>query len=311
MADRLRGPAKNRAFRCRKRRRVAGSERAPFAAFRSTLRFSLYAGLLAGVLLSGSGTTRAADTESIAPDQQAVIDKIVRQFWPQRPGVTDLYYLGFAGDGQQRVFRREALLGERMFGWRMGTAVRALQLINDRDDHESYPIASTAGLRYALERIGAAMDAKDDVLVLWLTSHGGPQNGIHVFNNEPRLDTDLTPADVRSALDASGIQWRIVIVSACFAGTFIEPLKSDTTAIITAADAFHTSFGCADNRDLTYFGEAFYRDALPAASTLREAFETARREITLREKAERERPSNPQAFFGPLMESKLAAPLLR
>lgn len=269
-------------------------------------RAARYAGLVAGVLLSGLGVARGADTaESISPEQQAVVDNVVRQFWPQRPGVTDLYYLGFAGDGQQRVFRRESLLGERMFGWRMGTAVRAVQLINDRDDHDSYAIASTAGLRYALARIGAAMDPKDDVLVLWLTSHGGPQTGIHLFNNEPRLDTDLSPADVRSALDASGIQWRIVIVSACFAGIFIEPLKTDTTAIITAADAFHTSFGCADNRELTYFGEAFLRDSMPRATSLQGAFDQARQDIAAREVTERINPSNPQMWVGPAMAKKL------
>jgi len=283
MAGSLRGPAKNRAFRC----------------------FFLFAGLLAGVLLSGSGVTRAADSESISPDQQAAIDKVVRQFWPQRSGTTDLYFLGFGGDGQQRVFRREALLGERIFGWRMGTATRALQLINDRDDHESFPIASTAGLRYALARIGSAMDPKNDVLVLWLTSHGGPATGLHVFNNEPRIDTDLAPADVRSALDASGVQWRIVIVSACFAGIFIEPLKSDTTAIITAADSTHTSFGCADNRELTYFGEAFLRDAMPKATSLQAAFGQARKDIAEREAAERIMPSNPQMWVGASMAKKL------
>jgi hypothetical protein len=282
MAGSLRGPAKNRAL----------------------LRVCLYAGLLAGVLLSGLGVARA-DTESITPDQQDVIDKVVHRFWPQRPGATDFYFVGFAGDGAQRVFRREALLGERIFGWRMGTATRALQLINDRDDHESFAIASAAGLRYALLRIGAAMDPKDDVLVLWLTSHGGPDTGLHVFNTVPRLDTDLAPSGVRSALDDSGIKWRIVIVSACFAGIFIEPLKSDTTAIITAADSTHTSFGCADNRDLTYFGEAFLRDAMPKATSLQAAFEQARKGIAEREAAERIMPSNPQMWVGASMAKKL------
>jgi hypothetical protein len=266
--------------------------------------FCCRAGLLAGVLLSGLGVSRA-DTESISPDQRDLVDKAVRQFWPQRPGATDLYYVGFAGDGAQRVFRREALVGERIFGWRMGTATRAVQLINDRDDHESFAVANTTGLRYALARVGAAMDPKDDVLVLWLTSHGAPATGLRVFNNVPRLDTDLAPSDVRSALDDSGIRWRIVIVSACFAGIFIEPLKSDTTAIITAADATHTSFGCADNRDLTYFGEAFLRDAMPKATSLQAAFDEARKAIAERELAERIPPSSPQMWIGTSMAKKL------
>ena len=48
-----------------------------------------------------------------------------------------------------------------------------------------------------------------------------------------------------------------------------------------AAD--RSSFGCSDDTDLTYFGEAFYRDALPKGCHLREAFETARAAIKQRE----------------------------
>ena len=96
------------------------------------------------------------------------------------------------------------------------------------------------------------------------------------------------------------------MVSACYAGSFIAPVADIRTVVITAASKSRPSFGCGADRDLTYFGEAFYRDAMPKAPSLREAFEAARRDITAREKAERERPSNPQGYFGPLMESKLA-----
>jgi hypothetical protein len=58
-------------------------------------------------------------------------------------------------------------------------------------------------------------------------------------------------------------------------------------------------------RDLTFFGEAFYRDAMAGARTLRGAFEIARRTITTREQEEGVWPSNPQSYFGPMMESKL------
>jgi hypothetical protein len=49
---------------------------------------------------------------------------------------------------------------------------------------------------------------------------------------------------------------------------------------------------------MTYFGEAFYRDALPDAKTLQEAFERAKAAIAVREQKEHETPSEPQAFFG-------------
>jgi hypothetical protein len=205
------------------------------------------------------------------------------------------------------VFRREALLGQRIFADRLGTGPRSLELINDYQDRESFPLATQVSLRYALSETGRVMDPNEDVLMLLLTSHGSREGGIYIRNGVASMATDLPPMDVRSALDDSGIKWRIVIVSACYSGIFVEPLKTDTTAIITAADSTHTSFGCADDRDLTYFGEAFLRDAMPKAATLQAAFELARQDIAERERAEKLTPSNPQLWVGASMAKKLAA----
>ena len=246
------------------------------------------------------------DAEATFYDQPGLIDESLRKLAPERPGVTDLYYVGFAGDGDQRVFRREALLGQQVFAARMGTGSRSLELVNDREARTDFPLATVTGLRYALSGIGRIMDPKEDILVLFLTSHGSREGGIFVRTGVTPIDNDLPPDDVRSALDDAGIRWRIVIVSACYAGVFVEPLKSDTTMVITAADALHTSFGCEDDRNLTYFGEAFLRDSLSRAPSLEAAFEQARREIAERETREKLTPSDPQMWVGASMSRKLA-----
>ena len=99
----------------------------------------------------------------------------------------------------------------------------------------------------------------------------------------------------------------MIIISACYAGGFIDALKNSHTIVITAAAADRTSFGCSNDRDLTYFGEAFFRDALPEARSLRDAFERAKSAIALREHREHVDASKPQAYFGAELESKLAA----
>jgi hypothetical protein len=99
----------------------------------------------------------------------------------------------------------------------------------------------------------------------------------------------------------------VIIISACYAGGFLQPLSDPQTIVITAAAADRTSFGCSNDRDLTYFGEAFYRDALPVAGSLRAAFETAKAAIAARERREHVTPSNPQAYFGKDMEAKLSS----
>ncbi|MEJ0036254.1 MAG: C13 family peptidase [Gammaproteobacteria bacterium] len=250
-------------------------------------------------------TPSSQEAEAIFFDQSGFVSEALDRLEPQRPGVTDLYYVGFAGDGYQRVFRREALFSQRVFADRLGTGPRSLELINDYEDRESFPLATLVALRYALSGIGKEMDPKEDVLVLFLTSHGSREGGISVRNGVSTIDSDLPPDDVRSALDDAGIRWRIVIVSACYSGVFVEPLKSDTTMILTAADSQNTSFGCADDRELTYFGEAFLRDSLPKAPSLPAAFEHAREEIAVREKQEKLTPSNPQMWVGASMAKKL------
>jgi hypothetical protein len=245
-------------------------------------------------------------TESTLFDQPIRISEVVEGLEPERPGVTDVFFVGFAGDGSQRVFRREVLFGQEAFARQMGSGKRSIALINDYQDRIAYPLATATGLRYSLELLGQRMNRDEDVLVLFLASHGSRESGISVQNGILPLN-DVGPDEVQRALDASGIKWRIIIVSACYAGVFIEPLKSDTTVVITAADPDHNSFGCADDRDLTYFGEEFLRDALPVAPSLEEAFQTARVEIERRERAEKKTPSNPQIHVGDAIREKLAA----
>ena len=247
------------------------------------------------------------DAESILFDQADRISDAVDATAPERPGITDTYFVGFAGWGRQKVFRNEALFGEHVFAKRFNTGRRSVELINDRRDRDTYPLATVSGLRYTLQLLGDKMDKEEDMLVLLLTSHGSRETGIAVQNGDLPLN-DLEPDELRSALDDSGIKWRIVIVSACYSGVFVEPLKSDSTLVITAADADHTSFGCADDRDLTYFGEAFLRDSLPASPTIEAAFAKARDLIAAREKQEKLTPSHPQMFVGPAIRQKLALP---
>jgi hypothetical protein len=97
------------------------------------------------------------------------------------------------------------------------------------------------------------------------------------------------------------------VISACYSGGFIEPLKNDHTMVITAADATHTSFGCGNQYDYTYFGEAFFDKALRHTYSFTEAFDTARTSIAAREVSEKLTASNPQLYAPPAMKAKLKA----
>jgi hypothetical protein len=246
----------------------------------------------------------SAETEPLLYDQPARIAAAVERVIPEEQGTPGVYFLGFAGDGDQAIFKREALFAQSVFTDHFGSGDRSVELINDVEDRDSYPLATVSGLQQALKLLASRMDVEQDVLVLTLTSHGS-REGIAVTNGSLPL-LQLGPADLRQALDDSGIKWRVLVVSACYSGVFLEPLKTDTTMIVTASDAEHSSFGCADDRDLTYFGEAFLKDSVPGTATLEEAFKRAAGLIQQREAAEHLAHSNPQFYAGPGIRQKLA-----
>src|SRR5208282_5601931 len=109
---------------------------------------------------------------------------------------------------------------------------------------------------------------------------------------------------------SEGIKNRVVIVSACYAGIFVPPLADDSTIVLAAAGPKNTSFGCAPERDWTYFGDALFHQSLQPGTDFMQAFDHARVLISGWELMDHVTPSNPEAHFGPALVEKLK-PLFR
>jgi hypothetical protein len=255
---------------------------------------------------AAEGGDSHADAETVLFEQPKRIDQALATIRSEDSPDPKGFFLGFAGVGEQKVFAQEIGLASRVLSERYGMENRALALLNDERDLQRAPLASVSGLKYALRGLAARMNLDRDVLFLVISSHGASEPAIAVSNSDLPLN-DMTDEDLAQGLSDSGIKWRVIIISACYAGGFIDALKNPRTIVITAAAADRTSFGCSNDRDLTYFGEAFFRDALPEARSLRDAFERAKTAIALRERREHVDASKPQAYFGAEMEAKLAA----
>jgi hypothetical protein len=261
--------------------------------------------LLSWILIAASVGARAQGTVDAVQAQRALIDGQVARFNSEPDPRGRVYFLGFAGVGEERVFTEEIKLAEKRVGEKYGSSSRSVLLLNDRRDLTTWPLASESSLRYALREIARVMNRDEDVLFLALSSHGS--RGAISVSNTGMVEQGLSARTLAKLLEESGIRWRVIVVSACFSGSFVKPLANNHTIVITAASKNRTSFGCSDQRDLTYFGEAFYRDAMSHSTYLRVAFEAARTDIRQRELAEDFLPSQPQGYFGPLMEEKLRA----
>ena len=264
-----------------------------------------------GVWMARDDDAEASDesvrtaAEELLFTQAARIDAAVDAIEPSFAGSPTVFFVGFAGYAEQRVFAEEIQLAARVVGERYGSEKRSIFLINDRRSLDAQPLASLTALRHALRSLARKMNTERDVLFLALSSHGDVDTLI--VSHGALMLQDLAAADLAAALRESGIKWRVIVISACHAGSFVDELRNPNTIVITASAADKTSFGCSDERFLTYFGEAFYPDALPGAKSLRDAFETAKADIGAREKREDiEEASDPQASFGEAIERHLA-----
>jgi hypothetical protein len=219
-------------------------------------------------------------------------------------GATNVYALGIAGWAGQDVFLKELDGALAVMGGVLPIRGRTLRLVNHRETLDSVPIANQRNFAAAVHAIGSVMHKDTDVLLLLMTSHGEP--GGFGLRLPSEIVSELTPQAVAAALEREGIKNRIVIVSACYAGAFVPPLANDDTIVLTAADATHTSFGCAPERDWTYFGDALFRQSIRPGRDLQHAFDNARVLIEGWELMDRAPSSNPQAHFGGALVAKLA-----
>jgi hypothetical protein len=244
------------------------------------------------------------DTEDVYYRQPPLVESATSALLPQTAGVPDLYFVGFAGDGESAVFEREAEYARSVLDAHYGTAGRSIVLSNDLGHLDDAPLANRHNLALALEDVAARMDREEDALFLFLTSHGSADGELTVALYPFEL-VNLTADDVRAALDEAGIGWRMIVISACHSGSFVDTLRDERTVIVTAAATDRQSFGCADDRELTYFGEALFRDALSDGEDLLTAFAKARDIVETREKAEELTPSLPQIDVGSRMKERL------
>ncbi|MCS3808610.1 hypothetical protein FHY19_001635 [Xanthomonas arboricola] len=242
----------------------------------------------------------ADDAAQVDPVDQAALKKALVALQAQRPGVTDLYVVGFAGDASDDVFRNETLYLRQLFEQRFDARGRVVTLVNNPDNlgEQPYaPLATYDNLYDTLAAIGKRMDRKQDALLLFVTTHGTEDHTLYVQVDQNEEDF-ISPQDLRKALDDAGIDNRIIVLSACYSGGFIPALRSPDTLILTAARADRPSFGCGNTSNATYFGQAWLIDGMNHSDDPLAAFAMAKTAITAREKQDGELPSLPQQSLG-------------
>lgn len=225
-------------------------------------------------------------------NQGALLDRALKAVPHSTPAV-ELYSLVLGGDGKQSVFLREADYVSDMLTSRFGSRGN-ISLVNHRDHLMDRPMATRENLHRAAKTL-AERTGPEDLVFIYLTSHGTHDHELVL--DQPRLELADLPADeLAAALAPLKHRDKIIVISACYSGGFIPALKDERTLIMTASEADKVSFGCSEEADFTYFGNALFAQALNQTDDLQQAFTLAKQYVAEREQADNFDASAPQLW---------------
>ena len=218
-------------------------------------------------------------------------------------GKADVYFVAGAAWGDQDVFHNEVLTAARVVERRFASRDHTLLLSNDIRASGTFPPFTTGNLREAIGAVGARMNRDEDVLFLYLTSHGSDE-GLAISVPWLGVRETLSPEALRSMLDEAQIRWRVLVIAGCETGTFLETLATPETAILTAAAIDHASYGCANGRPSTDFGRSVFTQ-LENVTDVVGSFRAAVEMIATQESDAGLAPSRPELVEGSAIGAKL------
>lgn len=236
------------------------------------------------------------DPEVTYPAQEQLLADRASQLASQRPNDVDLYAVLGAGTPNQQIFQREIEEMQRLLSERFGIQNKTLMLGATTQEPLARPLLNRTNLAASLNVISEVMDPAEDIALVFLTSHGSPEQISTYFSG--LSSQNLTSADVARALTESGIQNLIIIVSACYSGSFIDDLEAPSRLILTSSAADRTSFGCSDDNIFTDWGSAFFNEMQRDTQGFIGAATASQATVSEQEKEAGLEPSLPQISEG-------------
>jgi len=215
-------------------------------------------------------------SEPVLAAQDFIMDRALDDLEDERPGISDLYFVGFAPDARRPGFVADVVAAQRTMDERWHTKGRSVVLVNSPLTVAERPFATITNLREVLLQIGDLIDADDDVVMVYLTGSSTRNHALAAVNPPLEL-VGLSPQGLKQLLDAAGIRWRIVVVSTCYAGAWVDALQDDETAVIASSGSDVRGSDCGGGVAASSFGEAFFTEAMRRNDDLALAFDAARK----------------------------------
>ena len=202
-------------------------------------------------------TLREQVVEQVLREDAERLQRALLAIAPQRPGQKDIYYLVVGGDGDDSVFVRDVAVAQQALHQQLGAAGRGIVLLNDRQ-YSEHALATRENIRLALAHLAGVMNAQEDVLFVHLASHGRRGNGALTLRQPGIALADIDATEFADMLAQAGVPDQILVISACYAGHWLDALATERNLILASAHRGRTSFGCGDASAMTWFSRALY-----------------------------------------------------
>ncbi len=194
-----------------------------------------------------------------------------------------------AGDDSLRVFDNAVAAMQRLLLARQGFMPGDMRVLS------ATRVGQKATLPHVMDAVADMKPAAGQGCLVFATSHGVRDGGLWLAASQ----TPLSPLALDLALNTGcGDAPTVVIMSACFSGSFAQPpMARPNRIILTAARPDRTSFGCKAGRRYTVFDQCMLRSFM-AAADWRQLYDQTRSCVGAEEVREQVVPSQPQGWFG-------------
>lgn len=225
----------------------------------------------------------------------------------KRTPAGQVIFAGFAMHSQSKAFRADVLSAE---AWvrKIDPAAIVFRLNNPVPGQGAdWPYATAENVAAVLKKVTELARPQDKVVVLF-TTHGAPD--VLTINF---ADTYYQPVKSRwlnEQLAGLGSTPTLLLLSACYSGSFLPTMREPSRIILTAAASNRSSFGCDFHSSNTFFIDALLNQKQNGEKSLIQLMDAAKLDIDKRERdMGLSPPSLPQTFYGASARAWAAQPL--
>uniref|UniRef100_UPI0030FA244C C13 family peptidase n=1 Tax=uncultured Acidovorax sp. TaxID=158751 RepID=UPI0030FA244C len=268
----------------------------------SSRRGLLSAGALwAAVLAAGCATAPEPAPAPVAPPPPAPVAEAPAPLPPPR-----LIFAGFALHSQAKAFRNDVLAAEKL-ARQMDPNALILKLANPaRDQPSDWPQATLENFELVMTKMAEVARPQDRVMLL-ISTHSNP--GTLNINVAGKNAAPITARGLSDALAPLAKTPTLVVLSACYSGAFLEPLRAPNRVVLTATDVHKASFKCQYPGEYTFFADALFNQAGAEQLSITDWMGAAQKSIQAQEKRKRLASSAPKMFVGEEAKAWASQPL--